>query len=117
MKLYLWCYALFGELFSTGEEEENPKINNCTAILIRAMNMTDGDVYQLARHTGLTVQDIVNLPGHAHQTREDATGINDYNRGMVFGYSPDEIDKFKGNTDYWKGVLHNQYYKEKTLHA
>ncbi|WNA15709.1 hypothetical protein XaC1_66 [Xanthomonas phage XaC1] len=116
MSLYLLLSVLLGECFSTGEED-SPNIQNCTLVLIRALNMTDGDVYALARITGLSVQDIVNLSTHEHQTREDATGINDFGRGRNFGYSPDEIDKFKGNTDYWKGVLYNQYYKESTLLA
>lgn len=116
MNFFSLLSALLGEYYSTGEVD-SPTINNCTGLLFRALNWSDGDVYSLARHIGLSVQDIVNLPAHEHQTREDASGINDFGRGRNYGYSPDEIDKFKGNTDYWKGVLYNQYFKESILHA
>lgn len=113
LSLLLW---LFGDCFSTADDD-CPSILNSTSLLTKALKWDCGTVYQIASYTGLTVQEVIDLSTYEHGTHEDSMGVNDYNVGRTLGHNPEERDYYKGNSDYWKGVLHNQYLKDCTLHA
>lgn len=90
------------------------KIENCTLVLMHALGWQGGTVHQVSQATGLDVQTILNLDEHTPVKSTDPEAlldVTDYDVGFMFGYSSgaSDLQYYKGNKDYWCGVLHCQH--------
>lgn len=80
-------------------------------LLMIALGWAGGTIHMVASETGLTVQEIIDLE-HVKpvQSRDE---ITPYGFGMMYGTK--NMEQYKGNVQFWRGVLENtiQYKKSK----